>query len=194
MTQEERKRTAINNILDSAEEYIQKNGVNNIDINKICKSAGLTKGAFYHHFRNKQHLLLSLFNRWIVKVSSEIELTEYKDTDPVDLIIQIIDSISPAFIRSTNQLPMFLELYIKAINDKKLKKYVVESYNSFISFFLEVLKNGMDRGLVKKGNPVQLSKILFSLTLGLLIQGLINPDSENWQKIAKKSVSLILSK
>jgi AcrR family transcriptional regulator len=194
MTQEERKKTAINNILDAAEEYVQKNGVSDIDINKICKSAGLTKGAFYHHFRDKQHLLLSLFNRWIVKVSSEIKLTEYKDTDPVDLIIQIIDSISPAFIRSTNQLPIFLELYVRAINDKKLKKYVVESYNSFISFFSEVLKNGMDRGFVKKGNYEQLSKILFSLTLGLLIQGLINPDSENWQKIAKKSVSLILSK
>jgi len=194
MTQEERKKTAINNILDAAEEYVQKNGVSDIDINKICKSAGLTKGAFYHHFHNKQHLLLSLFNRWIVKVSSEIKLTEYKDTDPVDLIIQIIDSISPAFIRSTNQLPIFLELYVRAINDKKLKKYVVESYNSFISFFSEVLKNGMDRGFVKKGNYEQLSKILFSLTLGLLIQGLINPDSENWQKIAKKSVSLILSK
>jgi AcrR family transcriptional regulator len=194
MTQEERKIAAINNILDSAEEYIQKNGVNDIDINKICKSAGLTKGAFYHHFRNKQHLLLELFNRWIIQVSTEIKLTEYSNIDPVDLIIHVIDSISPAFVRSTNQLPIFLELYVRAINDKRLKKYVVKSYNSFISFFSEVLKNGMDKGFVKNDNPVRLSKILFSLTLGLLIQGLINPESENWQKMAKKSVSLILSK
>ena len=193
MTQKERKITSINKILDSAEEFIQKNGMNNIDINKICKSAGLTKGAFYHHFQNKQQLLLEIFNRWIKQVSSEVEITGYKNINTVDLIINIIDRITPAFENASNQLPIFIELYTEAISDKNSRTYVLESYNNFISFFSELLKNGMVKGFIKKADPVKLSKILFSINLGLLIQGLIDPGSENWPEMAKESIRLLLT-
>jgi AcrR family transcriptional regulator len=193
MTQEERKITSINKILDSAEEYIQKNGMNNIDINKICKSAGLTKGAFYHHFQNKQQLLLEIFNRWINRVSSEVEITKYKNINTVDLILHIIDMITPAFENASNQLPIFIELYTEAISDKNSRTYVLESYNNFISFFSDLLKNGMAKGFIKKADPVKVSKILFSVNLGLLIQGLIDPESEDWPEMAKESIKLLLT-
>ena len=193
MTQEERKITSINKILDSAEEYIQKNGMNNIDINKICKSAGLTKGAFYHHFQNKQQLLLEIFNRWIKRVSSEVEITGYKNINTVDLIFHIIDRITPAFENASNQLPIFIELYTEAISDRNSRTYVLESYNNFISFFSGLLENGMARGFIKKADPVKVSKILFSINLGLLIQGLIDPEGEDWPEMAKESIRLLLT-
>ena len=193
MTQEERKITSINKILDSAEEFIQKNGMNNMDINKICESAGLTKGAFYHHFQNKQHLLLEIFNRWIKRVSSEVEITGYKNINTVDLIFHIIDRITPAFENASNQLPIFIELYTEAISDRNSRTYVLESYNNFISFFSGLLENGMARGFIKKADPVKVSKILFSINLGLLIQGLIDPEGEDWPEMAKESIRLLLT-
>jgi AcrR family transcriptional regulator len=193
MTQEERKITSINKILDSAEEYIQEKGINNIDIIEICKLAGLSKGAFYHHFQNKQHLLIEIFNRWLNRVSSEVELTEYKNINTVDLILHIVDRITPAFENTSNQLPIFIELYIEAINNKNSRTYVLESYNNFIAFFSDLLKNGIDKGFIKKADPVRVSKILFSITLGLLIQGLMDPESENWSEMAKESIRLLLT-
>ena len=193
MTQEERKTTSINKILDSAEEFIQKNGMSNIDINKICKSAGLTKGAFYHHFQNKQQLLLEIFNRWIKRVSSEVEITGYKTINTVDLIFHIIDRITPAFENASNQLPIFIELYTVAIIDSNSRTYVLESYNNFIAFFSDLLKNGMVKGFIKKADPAKVSKILFSINLGLLIQGLIDPGSENWPEMAKESIRILLT-
>ena len=193
MTQEERKTTSINKILDSAEEFIQKNGINNVDINKICKSAGLTKGAFYHHFQNKQQLFLEIFNRWIKRVSSEVEITGYKTINTVDLIFHIIDRITPAFENASNQLPIFIELYTEAISDSNSRTYVLESYNNFIAFFSDLLKNGMVKGFIKNADPAKVSKILFSINLGLLIQGLIDPESENWPEMAKESIRLLLT-
>lgn len=193
MIQKERKLKSINKILDAAEKYIQENGIYNTDIAKICKIAGLSKGAFYHHFQNKQHLLLEIFNRWINRVSAEIEFTEYKNINTVDLIVNIIDSITPAFENSSNQLPMFIELYTEAISDNNSRTYVLETYNNFITFFSELLKNGMAKGFIKKADPVKVSKILFSISLGLLIQGLIDPHSENWQEMAKESIRLLLT-
>jgi len=155
--------------------------------------AGLSKGAFYHHFQNKQHLLIEIFNRWLNRVSSEVELTEYKNINTVDLILHIVDRITPAFENTSNQLPIFIELYIEAINNKNSRTYVLESYNNFIAFFSDLLKNGIDKGFIKKADPVRVSKILFSITLGLLIQGLMDPESENWSEMAKESIRLLLT-
>ena len=100
---------------------------------------------------------------------------------------------TPSFENTSNQLPIFIELYTESINYKNSRTYVLESYNNFINFFSELLKNGMDKGFIKKADPLKVSKIIFSITLGLLIQGLIDPQSENWPGMAKESIRLLLT-
>lgn len=194
MTQQERKEASINKILEAAQKCIQNSGIDSLDIEEVCIEAGLTKGAFYYHFRSKQHLLLELLNRWINHISSQIELPENKEIDTVELLFYIVERMSPVFKKTESQLPIFLELYVKAISDKDLKKYVLQSYRSFLTFFSNILKNGMKKGHIKTGDPVKISKILFSITIGLLIQGLIDPFGEDWEKLTKKSIRLLLSR
>jgi len=192
MTQQERKIAAINKLLSATEACIKKRGINNLDINEICSEAGLSKGAFYHHFRSKQHLLLELLNKWIKNITDQVKIPDEK-LDAIDLIIYVIEKLSPVFEQSEKQLPVFLDLYIKAISDKNLKEYVLKTHDNFLLFFTSVLKNGMEKGTIKSGNPLQVSKILFSITLGLLIQGLIDPAGEDWKELAKTSITMLLS-
>ena len=192
MTQQERKIAAINKILSATEVCVKNNGINNLDINEICREAGLSKGAFYHHFKSKQHLLLELLNKWINNIMEQVKIPD-KKLDTIELIIYVIERLSPAFEQSEKQLPIFLELYIKAINDKNLKEYVLQTRDNFLLFFTSVLKNGMEKGTIKSGNPLHVSKILFSITLGLLIQGLIDPTGEDWTELAKTSIKMLLS-
>ena len=192
MTQQERKIAAIDKILLATEVCIKKKGINNLDINEICREAGFSKGAFYHHFKSKQHLLLELLNKWIKNVTEQVKIPD-KKLDTIDLIIYVIEKLSPAFEQSEKQLPIFLDLYIKAINDKNLKEIVLQTHENFLLFFTSVLKNGMEKGTIKSGNPLHVSKILFSITLGLLIQGLLDPTGEDWKELAKTSIKMLLS-
>jgi TetR/AcrR family transcriptional regulator, fatty acid metabolism regulator protein len=192
MTQQERKIASVNKILSATEACIKKNGINNLDINEICREAGFTKGTFYHHFKSKQHLLLELLNKWINNIAEQVSVPD-KKLDTIDLIMYVIEKLSPAFQQSEEQLPIFLDLYVKAINDKNLKEYVAQTHDNFLLFFTDVLKNGMEKGTIKSGNPSQVSKILFSITLGLLIQGLIDPTGEDWKELAKTSIKMLLS-
>ncbi|AZQ64056.1 TetR/AcrR family transcriptional regulator [Flammeovirga pectinis] len=43
-------------ILDTAFKLFYRDGFNLISINQIMKETALTKGAFYHHFKNKQEI------------------------------------------------------------------------------------------------------------------------------------------
>jgi len=193
MTQYDRKIATINKIFAAAEECIKDNRISTIDINEICNTAGISKGAFYHHFRSKQHLLLELLNRWINNVSTQVEIPQFKDFNTIDLLVNIVDKMSPAFKQAESQLPIFLELFVKAISDKDLREYVLKSYNSFLFFFSGLLKDGIKKKLIKNEDPLRISKILFSITLGLLIQGLIDPTGEDWEKLAKISIEMLLS-
>lgn len=44
-------------ILDTALDLMRKKGFDQVSIRDICKAAGLTTGAFYHHFPSKEALL-----------------------------------------------------------------------------------------------------------------------------------------
>ena len=48
-------------ILDTALRLMQKHGFDGVSIREICREAGITTGAFYHHFTSKDVLLLACF-------------------------------------------------------------------------------------------------------------------------------------
>ena len=192
MDKEKRKEESKNIILSTAEKYFTEHGIKETDIIEICREAGLTRGAFYHHFSTKQQFLLELLDRWINRMAGQLELAQFKSKEPLEILMEITEKMQPAFEQAGKQLPIFLELYIKSINDPYLKKHVAKSYNSFLTFFANVVNDGIKKGSIKKVDPEEVSKILFAITIGLLIQGLINPQGAHWDELAKKSIRLLL--
>ena len=182
MNKEQRKIESRNNILNAAEKYFTEKGIGETDIDEICRIASLTRGAFYHHFPTKQQFLLELLDRWVNKMAIQLSSIQFESKNSVEILTEIAEKMQPVFEQAGRQLPIFLELYIKAINDPKLKKYVLKSNTSFLTFFTNAVKTDTE----------DISKILFAITIGLLIQGLINPQGTNWGKLAKKSIRLLL--
>ncbi len=192
MKQEERKRNTINNILKAASECFEKKGYESTLVTDICRRAGITKGGFYHHFKSKQDLFLRLLDNWIKKVSGQINLSEFKSKDIYRGLISIPKKLQPAFEETKSQLPLFLEIYLKAIRDNRLRKVVLKSMDMYMEFFGYIIRECIKKGVIKKVNPDEVSKILFALTIGLLMQGLMDPDGTNWGDLATKSLILLL--
>jgi len=194
MNQEKRRIQTKNNILKAAAECFAEYGFEVTDVNKICKKVGLTKGAFYHHFSSKQELFLELLDRWINKVANQLDSAHLESKDTLKILINITEKIQPVFEEVDSQLPLFLELYIKAIWEPELKKVVIKSYQKFLNFFTDIIEKGIKEGSIKQACAEDVAKILFSITIGLLIQGLLNPQSTDWGDLAKKSFVLLLKR
>ncbi|MCG2788444.1 MAG: TetR/AcrR family transcriptional regulator [Actinomycetia bacterium] len=192
MNKEQRKIDSRNNILNAAEKYFTEKGIGETDIDEICRMASLTRGAFYHHFPTKQQFLIELLDRWVNKMAIQLSSIQFESKNSVEILTEIAEKMQPVFEQAGRQLPIFLELYIKAINDPKLKKYVLKFNTSFLTFFANAINGGVKKGSIKKTDTEDISKILFAITIGLLMQGLINPQGTNWGKLAKKSIRLLL--
>jgi AcrR family transcriptional regulator len=181
-----------NKILDIAEKYFAENGITDTDIAEICRQAGLTRSAFYYHFPTKQQFLLELLDKWVLNMAGHLSMANFQPADCRAIFYGIIDKMQPVFENAGKQLPIFLELYIKAVNDPVLKKYVSASYNSFFDFYRGALEEKVINKSMTADKAEDVAKILIALTFGFLIQGIVNPGSTDWTKLAKKSVDLLL--
>ncbi len=181
-----------NKILDIAEKFFAKNGITDTDIAEICRQAGLTRSAFYYHFPTKQQFLLELLDKWVLNMAGHLSEANFQSEDCSVIFYEIIDKMQPVFENAGKQLPIFLELYINAVNDIALKKYVSNSYNNFFDFYRGALQQKVINKTMTSGEAEDIAKILIAVTFGFLIQGIVNPGSTDWTKLAKKSVDLLL--
>lgn len=51
-------------ILQAAMELARENSFDKVSVRDICQRAGITTGAFYHHFRSKEDLLSRASPPW----------------------------------------------------------------------------------------------------------------------------------
>ena len=71
-------------ILKASIELFAKNGYDATSINEISKKAKLTKSLLYHHFKNKESILIQIMNNYI-KSAKEIFDEITKEIDPSDI-------------------------------------------------------------------------------------------------------------
>ncbi|UPQ70148.1 TetR/AcrR family transcriptional regulator [Kluyvera ascorbata] len=60
-------------LLRCAKTLAVRSGLAAISVQVVCEQAGVTKGAFFHHFENKDALLKCVFEQMITEYSEEID-------------------------------------------------------------------------------------------------------------------------
>ncbi len=179
-------------LLKSAEACFSKKGFDTTSVDNICKHANLSKGGFYHHFSSKQDLILELLNRWLKKIDKYIGSGRNDSGSIEELLINIAGHARPFFMETSDELPMFLELWLKSSRDPILRKKTIIFYEKYISLFKNILKSGMEKGSIKNIDTDAVSRIIVAMAVGLMMQGLLDPQGANWEKVAKDSSILIL--
>lgn len=76
-------------ILNAALELMRKDGFDAVTVRDICSYAGITTGAFYHHFKSKEELFDKGFTPMDQFMGAELQ--EHADDDPVSRLLLILD-------------------------------------------------------------------------------------------------------
>jgi hypothetical protein len=125
------------------------------------------------------------------KIGGILNEARAESGDFMSMVINLPAKIKPAFVDDLNQITIFLELYIRGISDPSLKAVVSRSYHDYLDFFSDIVQQGINAGYIREVNPRTTARLLFSLTVGLLIQGLIDPEGEDWEIFAVDTLKLI---
>jgi TetR/AcrR family transcriptional regulator, transcriptional repressor for nem operon len=84
--------TARQKLLDAALLLIRTKGYASTTVDDLCDEAGVTKGAFFHHFKTKEALGVAAADYWSQMTGTFFEGAPYhKHKDPLDRVLGYID-------------------------------------------------------------------------------------------------------
>ena len=79
-------------LLEAALSTIREKGYAATSVDELCTRAGVTKGAFFHHFPSKNSLAVAATNRWSELSSALFATAPYhRFDDPLDRILGYLD-------------------------------------------------------------------------------------------------------
>jgi TetR/AcrR family transcriptional regulator, transcriptional repressor for nem operon len=79
-------------LLDAAITIIRAKGYAATSVDELCAEAGVTKGAFFHHFPSKDSLALAAMNQWTESSDALFAAAPYHQLDdPLDRVLGYLE-------------------------------------------------------------------------------------------------------
>lgn len=178
-------------ILEAAVKQFAVNGYNKASVDDICEQAGVSKGAFYHHFQTKQDVFLALLDGWLQIFDQVVEAS--KDQAVPETFQQMTDYFPYIFESASDNLPMFLEFMLQASRDDKVWQASIAPYRRYHKYFASLIKKGISEGSFVEVNPDLAARLIVSAAMGLLLQSLLDPQGAKWDKVARETVQLMMN-
>jgi AcrR family transcriptional regulator len=178
-------------LMNSAIKLFSNRGFNAASVDDICKDAGVSKGAFYHHFESKQSLFLALLDGWLKSIDYAIEASREKSAP--ETFLQITEAFPFIFGSAGEHLPMFLEFWLQASRDDTIWQASIAPYRRYHKYFTSLIKKGVDEGSFVEVNPELTARMIVSMAMGLLLQSLLDPKGAKWEATAREITDMMLN-
>jgi TetR/AcrR family transcriptional repressor of nem operon len=79
-------------LLNAALNLVREKGYSATTVDDLCAAAGVTKGAFFHHFKSKEDLGAAAANHWSTVTGELFSAAPYhRLADPLDRVLGYID-------------------------------------------------------------------------------------------------------
>lgn len=80
------------NLLDASFRLVRERGYSGTSVDELCAAAGVSKGAFFHHFESKDALAVAALDRWSEVSTALFQAAPYHEhRDPLDRVLGYLD-------------------------------------------------------------------------------------------------------
>jgi len=190
---QQRSEETHNHLLDAATHLFSKTGYDATGVAEICQAAGVSKGAFYHHFPTKQAVFMELLNTYLNGIESGFNLMRQETRNVPQVILQMAELVGSLFQTADIHLPIFLEFWTQANHDPHIWEAAIAPYRRYQSYFADMIQEGIDEGSLQPVDAQLAARVLVSLAIGMLMQSLFDPQIPNWRSEARQSMELLMN-
>ena len=180
-------------IMKSAVAEFSRSGYDATSVSHICMKAGVSKGAFYHHFPSKQALFLAIMQDWLRGIDTRLFSKRTAEKTVPQTLEDMGSTLGIIFKVASGQLPMFMEFMIQASRDKAVWSAVIAPYRQYQQVFADLINEGKEEGSFRAdAEAEETAWVLMSMAVGILLQGVVDPGAANWDSVTKKGVQIML--
>ncbi len=178
-------------ILDAAEDVFNESGYSNTTLNEIAEAAGVTRGAIYWHFKNKEDLFQAMCLRIRVPMDAQIEgIVEKGVNDPIAQLSRTHETIMLEVINNPHYRKVLNILFHKCEFTRETDQIVIQQkewHTYSRNIIRTILVNAQKKAQLPADLDIELAcNLLGFMFRGLLADWLFMPDSFDLIENARK--------
>ncbi len=179
-------------IIEAAMSLFAKNGYDVTSVSEICEIAGVSKGAFYHHFHTKEVIFQQAMEKWLDSIDLQMAMVRKTDITVPQALEQMTQMMPQVYRAALGGLPMFLEFLSHSYRDPEVLQAIASPHRRYREFFTSLIQDGIDEGSLREVDPELISRVIVALAVGLLMEGLVAPDESDWVQVAQEGIKLLM--
>ena len=141
-------------LLRAAVNLYSAKGFSGASVEDICRRAHVTKGAFYHHFESKAHLIMAIHNGFVDLQIAEITAVIEKDLPPEETLAEAIVVIIRNILNQKASISLFMREYPAMPRD--VDRAVRDSRLKYEQLLVGVIDRGRDLGVFHTELPTNI--------------------------------------
>ncbi len=190
---QQRSEETRSNILDASIRLFAAQGFERTTVSEICAQAGISKGAFFHHFPTKQDVFMKVLDNWLAALDVQLKELIASSNSVSDGLVQMAAISRGVFSQSNGQLGMFLEFWEQSRHDPEVWKVTVAPYRKYTQLFTSYLRKGIEEGSIEPVDPDVAARTIVAMAVGFLLQNLMDPQATDWENTVVDSMNLLLN-
>ena len=177
MTKKVAKEERVSSIINAAVEEFLEKGYDSASVDGIAKRAGISKGGIYHHFSNKEILLMET-NRTLSEPVLEMAHRAYTNESAFNGLRQYIKEYLDYWSNRPKEMSFFFLSMSKALSSEVLidyyKEYIVQNTN----FFKDLFDRAVLKGEIKPVDTEAYAVSLMGALDGIVSYAMVHPEHD----------------
>jgi len=171
-------------LLDAAIDCFARYGYQGTSIDRIARHAGVTKGALYHHYRDKEELLFEAVSARVGEFEQHVLAEVGPASDTLASLKRVIDA---CFFYATvsNHRRFIITLMVEALDvNPKLSAKFQRILRRMRYFLADVVRRGQADGTVRPDvDPEQTAALVAATIMGAEIQHYQDPGEVDLRRV-----------
>lgn len=167
-------------IIDAAVRVFAENGFYNSTVADVARAADVADGTIYLYFKNKEDLLISLFEH---SIDIFIQAAHHEVAKPVSAIEKLKGFIllHLRLVQKNQDLAQVIQIELRQ-SSKFMKEYANEKFFEYLKILQDILEQGQKDGVFASSyNPLILKRAIF---------GAVDEMALEWVLMKKKRYTM----
>ncbi|MFH2064862.1 MAG: TetR/AcrR family transcriptional regulator [Pseudomonadota bacterium] len=189
-TQEEKSREMKTRLIEATLICLQERGYHGTSISEILNRAGVSRGAWRHHYNNKKELVVAAAKHFLKgPIATAREMApSFKNRD--NLLVEVVDYIWENFYQGTYR-DIWLEFNVACRTDAELKQRLKPVIKDFFDSLDELWREHFS----SIDDTAGTIEILMNLTLysmrGMAIQSIILDEPDYYRTLRNQWITIL---
>lgn len=180
-------------ILDAALDVFARKGFHEAKISEIAKVADVADGTIYLYFKNKDDLLISLFESKLEAINKGLRHDLATIPDVKDRLAHVV-RYHLRLASDSPTLAIFITIELRR-SGKFVKEYAKSQFGEYLDQWAQVIRDGKEQGVFRSDvRPGMLKHFLFGALDQMCVTWVNNPQRkpEDLDTIGEELIALIL--